>query len=162
MTTTHRRIALLTGASLSALGVSVLTATPALAAPHDTAATGVHPGVTATTDIITICDLATPTPGSPCFFGDNEQHASPVVAVVNSPANGQIRQTHVGTTTLILGNPVGDSAEVGAIAIVTDTPAFGSATARLGSAVEQTAQAGDTIKVEFDNGGNFLIDASAL
>ena len=41
MTTTNRRIALLTGASLAALGVSVLAASPALAAPHDTLVDGV-------------------------------------------------------------------------------------------------------------------------
>ena len=138
MTTTHRRIALLTGASLSALGVSVLAATPALAAPHDDPVSlGVHPGVATTSDIITICDLADNTA---CFFGDNEQGATSQIAVVNSVLTGQVRQTHSGATSLVLVNSdtgYGSSAEIGAVAIITNTPAFGNADARLGSAVHQ-------------------------
>ena len=130
MTTTHRRIALLTGASLSALGVSVLAATPALAAPHDDPASlGIHPGVATTSDIITICEIADNTA---CFFGSNQQSASPVLAVVNSVPTGQIRQAHLGNTTLQLvnsDNGYGSSAEVGAVAIVTNTPAFASLSA---------------------------------
>src|SRR5436190_16454299 len=44
MTTSHRRIALLTGASLTALGMTALTASPALAAPHDALADGTYTG----------------------------------------------------------------------------------------------------------------------
>src|SRR5262249_41750678 len=63
MTTTQRRIALLTGASLATLGF----AAPAYAAlPAD----GTYPatGQPTVDDTIEICDLATP-PGNPCFFG---------------------------------------------------------------------------------------------
>ena len=70
MTTTHRRIALLTGASIAALGI----AAPALAAPHDGLADGLYPGVNTTDDTVVICDLAgattTPLQESPCFFGE--------------------------------------------------------------------------------------------
>src|SRR3954469_4108864 len=67
MTTSHRRIALLTGASISALGVSSIFAAPALAAPHDAPADGTYAGTSTTDHTVTICDLATDT--GACFFG---------------------------------------------------------------------------------------------
>src|SRR5215203_1610590 len=82
MTTNHRRIALLAGASIAALGISA----PVLAAPHDALADGTYPGATTTDDTIEICDLATP-PGSPCFFGVIDTSGSNSVAVVNSIAS---------------------------------------------------------------------------
>src|SRR6185503_4996879 len=98
MTTTQRRIALLTGASLATLGI----ASPALAAPHTGHATGVFPGASTTADTVVICDIAsaTPTPlqsPPPCFFGVIDT-TSPAVAVVNAPANGQITQHQTGST----------------------------------------------------------------
>ena len=67
MTSSQRRIALLTGASISTLGISALgLATPALAAPHDSVTPNVYyPGGTATSDIA-ICDIAGT---EPCFYG---------------------------------------------------------------------------------------------
>ena len=55
MTTSQRRIALLTGASLATISL----ATPAFAAPHDTLAPGTYAGVDTASDTVTICDLAT-------------------------------------------------------------------------------------------------------
>jgi hypothetical protein len=61
MTTSHRRIALLTGASITALGLAM----PAYAAPHDTLADGTYPGVadtnvpaSAITETLVICEIA--------------------------------------------------------------------------------------------------------
>ena len=68
MTTTQRRFALLSGASLSALGVSVLTATPALAAPHNQVIDGIYGGTDTTSDIIPICAIADDP--ADCFFGE--------------------------------------------------------------------------------------------
>jgi hypothetical protein len=134
MKTSHRRIALLTGASLTALGL----ATPAFAAPHDntTLADGVYPGANTTVDTIEICDLATvPGPGSPCFFGVIDT-TNPAVAVVNTTALGQIYQHDTATNVdLLLHN--GGSAEVGAIAIATGVAGAASATATLDTAIEQ-------------------------
>ena len=95
MKTSHRRIALLTGASLTALG---LAATPAIAAPHDntTLADGVYPGASTTVDTIEICDIATPA-GSPCFFGVKDT-TNPGLAGGHTPARGEIDPHHTATT----------------------------------------------------------------
>ena len=87
MKTTNRRIALLTGASAAALGMSALAATPALAAPHDTLPAGVYPGTDTTGAVVTICDVAVATPE--CFFGVIDTGVA-ATAVVNSTATGRI------------------------------------------------------------------------
>src|SRR4051794_4411107 len=107
MTTSHRRIALLTGASLAALGIT----SPALAAPHDGLADGTYAGADTTTDTVTICDLASTTD---CFFGVIDSTGAP--AIVNSTASGLIRQHNaLGDISLTLVNAGGDNAEIGAI-----------------------------------------------
>src|SRR5215210_8331781 len=104
MTTTHRRIALLTGASVSALGLAM----PAYAAPHDGLAAGTYAGVDTTADTVTICDLAEATPN--CFFGVIDD-TDPALAEVNSVASGRIYQHDAGATVaLSLINATGDSA----------------------------------------------------
>ena len=128
MKTSHRRIALLTGASISALGVSSIFATPAFAAPHDGAtpgtflADGTYTGIDSTADTLTICDIAvSPAPDSPCFYGVIDT-VSPAFATVNDTAHGQIyhHQTGGDITLDLINN---GSAEVGAIAVATGTPA---------------------------------------
>src|SRR4051794_2281211 len=115
MTTTQRRIALLTGASLATLG----TASPALAAPHTGAAAGRHAGISSTADTIVICDIATATPApvatTPCFFGDIETGTASAHAFVSTAVNGQIFQHDTGPLVdLLLTN--NGNAEIGAIA----------------------------------------------
>jgi len=161
MITTQRRIALLTGASLSALGVSVLTATPALAAPHDTLGTGSYPGIHTADDTIVICDLAVPgnstVPGSPCFFGQINRAGGP--AIVSGPALGEIYQyVTAPDASASMANGAGSSAEVGAISV--GGPAgfahiFGPAIRQYTNGT--TNDAVGTI----NNAGNLLIDAYA-
>ena len=148
MKTSHRRIALLTGASVSALVI----ATPAFAAPHDALADGVYPGVSTTTATVTICNLATP-PGSPCFFGVIDS-VPPSTAVVSTTANGQVLQ-HAGGATVNITLINAGSAEVGAIALGGATP-----TAVNHSAIQQTAT-GANVTMNVTNNGPLLIDALA-
>ena len=125
MKTSHSRIALLTGASLSALGVTALgVASPAYAAPHDSL-TGpvVNPGTSTSTTPIDICTIAAATPD--CFFGVYDTGDGAAAALVNSTATGRIVQADTGPTIeLTLNNAAGQSAEVGAIAVATGAGAF--------------------------------------
>jgi hypothetical protein len=110
MTTINRRIALLTGASVAALGLSALSATPALAAPHDTFGPSATPaaGTDTTSDTVTICALAT---NADCFFGVFATGTPAATANVNSTASGRIFQHDAGATvTLTMTNAAGDSA----------------------------------------------------
>ncbi len=93
MTTTQRRFALLSGASLSALGVSVLTATPALAAPHNQVIDGIYGGTNTTSDIIPICAIADDP--ADCFFGEKLTGSGTVGVIVASTTEGQIYQHHL-------------------------------------------------------------------
>ena len=111
MTTSHRRIALLTGASISALGVSRFPA-PAFAAPHDGLVDGTYEGHGTTNHTVTICDIAT---NADCFFGviDNTTGS----ATVDTTVTGKIVQSdNGGDITLDMTNLAADSAEIGAIA----------------------------------------------
>ena len=101
MKTSHRHFALLTGASLAALGLAM----PAAAAPHDTLPDGTYPGDSTTDDSIEICDLD-PTPASPCFFGVIDGASvvqATASATVSSTANGQIVQNPGATGQLLNG-----------------------------------------------------------
>src|SRR6185295_11362209 len=153
---TNRRIALLTGASLAALGVSVLTAAPALAAPHDTLGTGSYPGFGTADDTIVICDLD-PTPTSPCFFGQIDRTGGP--AIVASTAAGEIFQyVTAPDASASMANDAGSSAEVGAISV--GGPA-GSAHI-FGPAIRQYTNGTTNDAVgTINNAGNLLIDAYA-
>ena len=164
MKTSHRRFALLTGASLTALGVTGLgVATPALAAPHDafTAAdTGTYAGTSTATATLTICDIAAT---NPCFYGEYLTGSGAVTATVNSTATGRIAQADTGgTITLSLVNPAGSSAEIGAIAIATGA-GNQTADANVTTALTQNASAttGDAVNT-FTNDGSLLIDAVAV
>jgi len=164
MTTTQRRIALLTGASLSALGVSVLTATPALAAPHNEVADGIYSGTNTTNDIIPICAIAD---DPECFFGEKLTSTGAVGVVVASTTEGQIYQHNLfGTTELVIANIATEgspntSAEVGAVAISTGNLGAGAAYATLNSAIHQSAHIGFQEAVVLSNTGNLLIDGHA-
>ena len=69
MITNFRRIALFTGVSAAALGISGVGASPALAqiAPPPPGSDANYPGQNSSDPTIAICNLATP-PGSPCLF----------------------------------------------------------------------------------------------
>jgi hypothetical protein len=153
-TTTSRRIALLTGASVAALGMSALAASPALAAPpHETFGTGTAAGTDTTDDSVVICALAT---NADCFFGVNATGAPAATANVNSTATGRIYQHDAGAAvTLSMSNAAGDSAEVGAIALGTAT-----ANATISHAITQTATGGN-LTLNLTNNGNLLVDAVA-
>src|SRR5436190_8364271 len=153
MTTSHRRIALLTGASISALGVSSIFATPAFAAPHDALVDGTYAGTDTTSDTVAICDLAT---NPECFFGVINTVGG--AAFVNSTANGEIYQHDGGgDVTLNMTNAAGSSAEVGAIA----QGAVIAGASISGIGIYQYVTSGDNAVENFTNDGNLLIDASA-
>src|SRR5688500_1971542 len=94
MTTNFRRIALLTGVSAAALGISNVTATAALATPQGLA-DGVYPGSATVDDVLEICELANnPTgPTPPCFTGVIDTSLTSANASVTSTANGQMLQS---------------------------------------------------------------------
>jgi hypothetical protein len=169
MTTSHRRITLLSGASLAALGF----ASPAFAdpnypgpAPHDVATTtGTHPGTMITyaagtaQDTIDICAIAD---NPSCFLGVNNQGAGAQTALVTDAPTGQILlYAPAATDTVDLNVTVatGDSAEIGAIAISTTA---GTADATLQTAISMTASGNDDIHLAVTNNGNLLIDALAV
>ena len=154
MTTTNRRIALLTGASAAALGMSALAATPALAAPHDTFGPGTAAGTDTTGAVVTICTLAT---NATCFFGIYDTAAGAATANVTSTADGEIfHHDNAGLVDISMINAAGDSAEVGAIASGTTL-----ANAFLQSPVLQTGT-GTDVTLNFDNDGILLVDAVAV
>src|SRR5690242_11298525 len=96
MASQYTRIALLAGASVSAIGFG----SAAQAAPV------VHPGVaqidtTAPYDdtyTLTICNIAPATPASPCRYGVDNSGTGLVRANVNSVPNGEIVQLVTGAT----------------------------------------------------------------
>ena len=153
MTTSHRRFALLTGASLATLGVaSIIAPSAALAAPHDTLADGTYAGTTTAGSPITICDIAGT---NPCFTGVIDT-TPPSAAVVNTGATGRIIQANGGATlTQTMTNAAGSSAEVGAIAIGGLSPV-----ATVYRGVFQSGTGGDVTN-NFDNEGTLLVDAVA-
>ena len=154
MTTSHRRIALLTGASLATLGISALTATPALAAPHDDFGPGTAAGTATNASPVTLCALAT---NADCFFGVFDSAAGAATANVTTTANGQVLQTGTGATvSLTMTNDAADTAEVGAIAIGTT-----AANAVLTGGIVQAALASQA-NLNFDNNGVLLVDAVAV
>src|SRR4051812_27710236 len=138
MKTSHRRIALLAGASLATLGL----AAPGMAAPHDTLPDGTYPGATATADVVEICnlDVDEPGPGDLCFFGVIDTTGAAATALVNSTANGQIIH-HPGATGTLLNTYV--TAEIGAIASAYNTAANANATASILGGIIQSTVAAD-------------------
>ena len=118
MTTNFRRIALLTGVSAAALGISNVTATAALALPSDTLADGSYPGDFTGDSVIEICELANnPTgPTPPCFIGTIDTGTPVATVSINTFAEGQAQQTDpLGTI-----YHTGATAEFGAVAIATN------------------------------------------
>ena len=127
MKTSNRRITLLAGVSVAALGLTtVVSPTAALAAPHDGLADGFYPGFSTSTATIELCDLATP-PGSPCFFGEIDT-VNPATATV--PAFFLSQFDTAPTVALSMVN--NGSAEIGAIAIATGVAGNATATADVG------------------------------
>jgi len=163
MKTSHRRIALLTGASLSALGVTALgIASPATAAPHDAlAAPTTNSGTSTTASPIDLCTIGAAT--ADCFMGVYVTNDGATTALVNSTATGWVRQNLTdGTVELTIDNPAANSAEIGAIATASGA-ATQTANATISSvAIRQTGSAttGDGV-LNINNGGTLLIDALA-
>src|SRR3982750_160696 len=157
MTTTQRRIALLTGASLATLVTAVPAyAAPGTTAPHSNLADGVYPGGATAADTVEICDLATP-PGSPCFFGVIDTTGPTSTALVNLFANGQINQA-AGPGTATLSN--NGTAEFGAIASAVNGAGNATATATAGNVAWQQGF-GSTVNYTIDNEGRLIFDAVA-
>ncbi|HVU29770.1 MAG TPA: hypothetical protein VHE36_05150, partial [Sphingomicrobium sp.] len=160
MTTTQRRIALLTGASLATLVTAVPAyAAPGTTAPHSNLADGTYPGATTAADTVEICDLATPA-GSPCFFGVIDTTGATSTAVLNSFLSGQINQGP-GSGTATLSN--NGSAEFGAIASA-KSGLGGNATANA-TAINiawQTDVVTADANYNVDNEGRLLFDAVAI
>src|SRR6185295_244561 len=158
MNTSHRRIALLTGASISALGVSSIFAAPAFAAPHDTLADGTYTGIDTSTATLTICEIAADAdsvPNSPCFYGVIDTTGG--AATVTSSANGQIFQHDSGGAIALTLNNEG-SAEVGAIAASSSVTA--NVFASVSNPILQTA-GGVDVSLTINNDGPLLLDAVA-
>ena len=153
MTTSYRRITLLAGASITAIGL----ASPALAAPHDGLPQGTYnhpdsPSVTNTpgvdvTDTLEICLVV----DEPCFFGTVGSPTATTSQVIVQEASGDdinIDITNAG------------SAEIGAFAYATGGAANAQAT--LKSGIYQTAAGTGNVSADVDNNGQLLIDANAI
>ena len=154
MTTTQRRIALLTGASLATLG---LAAVPAYAAPpHSALPDGTYPGTLSVDPTIEICDLATP-PGSPCFFGVIDTTGAASTANINSFVAGQIEQVATGTISIANNG----TAEHGAIAAALNGAGSATATANAPAFIRQLG-GGASPNLTIVNNGNWLFDVSAV
>jgi len=150
----YQRLALLTGVSMSALGL----ASPASAATDP----GFEHVVTApdVSDTLTICDV-----GDACAFGVTDSGAGTVTAFVNSVASGQVRQ--VGTATAAGGTVdlhMTNGGDAAFIAAATASSAAGLATAlaSIDSAIQQTGFGSGDIALDLTNDGTLLIDAGAF
>ena len=129
MKTLNGRFALLTGASISALGI----AGPAFAAPHDAllasttvAGTSVTDNTPPVDDTIVICDILSIGPDctNGSFVGIFATGTGAVTANVTSTTNGQVElfgAGGAGTVDIAVINAAGDSAEIGAVAIAEAT-----------------------------------------
>ena len=148
----HRRLALMTGVSVSAVGL----ASPAIAATNP----GLDHSVIAATvnDQLSIC-LATDT----CEFGTTASGAGTVSAVVNSVASGEIRQ--VGTPTGAGGDVVLDMLNAGDVAIsaiaTASAAGLASAFATIAPAIVQSGFASGDATLDLTNDGTLLINAEA-
>ena len=149
----HRRLALLTGVSVSALGI----ASPAFAATNP----GIDHSISAASvnDALTICLAA-----DNCEFGTTASGAGTVSAVVNSVASGEIRQ--VGTATGAGGDVVLDmlndgAAAISAIATASAAAGHASAVADVASAIVQSGFAPGDATLDLTNNGTLLIHAAA-
>jgi hypothetical protein len=149
----YRRLALLTGVSVSAFAI----ATPALAVTrpgfeHDLA----DPNVT---DTLTICDI-----GGTCDFGVTKSGAGLVTAIVNETSKGQVRQAGTATkpkgdVELVMIN-AGDAA-VSAIASASDASGKATAFVSIAPAIEQSGFAPGDVTLDLDNDGSIEIHAVA-
>lgn len=163
MTNSQRRIALLTGASLAALGL----ATPSFAAPHDVLLPGgdqTNPGTNTTDNTIDLCTIAAATPE--CFYGVIDTGVATANATVSNTATGRIYQHDAGPTIVLDMNVAAlETAEVGAIAVATGgANAVANATITT-NAIEQSAVAttGDAIaNLNVAAGGRLLVDMVAV
>jgi hypothetical protein len=151
MTTTQRRIALLTGASLATIGL----ASPAFAATVAGTAHVVGPAAVAT-DTLTICTTA----GSTCSYGVSGVPS----AIVNSAATGRLSQSGSGGDVELLMINLGN-ADIHALASDTagaaaTATAFASIDNAMSQVANNTGAAGTAIN-NFTNSATLLVDAKA-
>jgi hypothetical protein len=150
MTTSHRRIALLTGASISALGLAF----PAHAAVVTNPAPPTQNAVT--DDTLEICAI-----GDTCVYGVEAEDTGSVSATVNSNLTGEVQQYGVGTTAGIDLLAVNDGdATIHAVAVATGAGAQ-TANARVSTAISQTATGSGPVSLTIDNNGPLAIEALA-
>ena len=161
MTNSNRRIALLTGASLAALGL----ATPSFAAPHDVLLPGgdqTNPGTNTSDPLIDLCTIAAAT--SECFYGVIDTGTATAFATVSSTGTGRIEQTDVAATVDLVATVAAlETAEIGAIAVASNPAGAAVAFASItndGFRQHATATTGDA-SVLLDVDGRLLIDALA-
>jgi len=151
MNIASKRIAFLTGVSISSLASAV----PAFAA------TTVSPGIShivgpaaVVADTLTICDI-----GDICFFGVEATNSPAAFAAVNSVATGRIEQRGSGGDVDLLMVNFGD-AEIGAHATATGLTAA-SADADIFTAVYQLGIGTGDVLLELANEATLLVHAAA-
>jgi hypothetical protein len=157
MKTSHRNIALLTGASISALGLAM----PSYAAVV-TSDPGINSAPAASANLV-ICNLDVDEDNPDCLFGTDATGASPATAIVDTVAEGQILQIEAGAVAdITLGLTNDGDAEIYAHASATPVAGVAVATAEITIAIWQSAVVPGTPTLNFDNNGNLLIDAIAV
>ena len=141
---------------LATLGISALTATPALAAPHDDFGTGTAVGTNTTASPVSLCALAT---NADCFFGVFNTAAGAATASVTTTANGQVVQAltpRATASTLYDAQRYWRHCRSRRDAIGTT-----AANALVSQGIVQAALAGEA-NLNFDNNGVLLVDAVAI
>jgi trimeric autotransporter adhesin len=149
----NQRLALLTGVSVSALGL----ATPAIAATNP----GIEHVVTSPNvdDTLTICAI-----DDACDFGVTSSGAGSVSATVGSAPTGQVRQ--IGTATAVGGDVtlhMANDGDAAFSAVASASGAGGAATAfaSIAPAIEQSGQGQGDVALDLTNGGTIHIGAVA-
>jgi hypothetical protein len=163
MQTTHRRIALLTGASVAALGAAAPTFAATVPGPAGHTITQAGD----ITDTLVICDIAPALPSSPCVYGVDNTGTGTVTSTVNSQPTGQIVQDLNSTAGSASGTITNNgAAEIHAIALATAPVAgLASADASISTGVFQSVSALETANAVFTIAGTTATtgtDASLL
>ena len=152
MQNSARCIALLTGASVSTLGLAVPVFAATTTSPGISHIVGPGPSVT---DTLTICDL-----GDTCFFGVEATNSPAATAIVNSVPTGRIEQIVFGGSVTATMSNLGN-AEMAAHATATAAAGNATAVAQINTGILQVAAGTDGGFAHFTNSGTLLIDAIA-
>ncbi|HET7093293.1 MAG TPA: hypothetical protein VFI22_07445, partial [Thermomicrobiales bacterium] len=163
MTTSQRSLALLSGASISALGLAM----PAYGAVVTNPGPAPHVIVSATsiTDTLVICAIDDDPDAVDCLYGvSNTGGTGLQTATVNAPANGQVQQvlTATGPGSTVNGT-ISNNGDAEIQALVTAGAAAGAANAEafIEDAVQQIGKAPGNVILGFTNSATLLIDAVA-